>query len=328
MAEQATLHLAQAERRGSWVYLDPRDAREHPDYGVFGWALFLLGALFVGPMIILWQDVEIVFGPYDSPDDIWIILAIDAVLLLASWTACRLLGAERRQFYTWFFLTVIVALCSLAAFVSLCFYEVRDILPFGLVEPEEGGFEALLQAVPKIVWWGIGLRIAAIVLASAYVMQSRRLQVTVDKRVSPRDPFISRAWTAAVGGQPLAEPAARYPTAEEARAVAEHAEAATPAPAAGETQVVTRTATRTETREEIREERRVEPAAPATPAAEPAQPAAATTTTTTTTTATTTAPTDDRRLRARLDQLDKARAAGLISDVEYEARRASLLGQN
>jgi len=51
-----------------------------------------------------------------------------------------------------------------------------------------------------------------------------------------------------------------------------------------------------------------EPAATPQPVAEPA------------------APVDDRRLRARLKQLDDARAAGLISDAEFEARRQALLG--
>ena len=196
MAEQAVLHRDRLKQRGSWIYLRPDDARQHPDYGVFGWALLLLAALFVGPMILLWQDVEIVFGPYDRPENSWILLAVDGVLLMASWTACRLLGAERAPFFRWFYFTVVLGLCSLAVFVSLCLFEVREILPFGVPSSERGGFGGWADSVPPIVWWGIALRLIAIMLATVYVMQSSRLNVTVSKRVSPNDPFVSRAWSA------------------------------------------------------------------------------------------------------------------------------------
>ena len=296
MAEQAVVTAERVGPRAGWVYLDPDDARSHPDYGVFGWALFLLGVLFVGPMILLWQDVEIAFGPYDRPDNAWILLIVDAVLLVASWTACRNLGAERRQFYPWFLITVVLAMCSLAAFVSICLFDVRDVLPYGVREPSAQGWAGLFQSIPGIVWWGIILRVAAILLASVYVLQSRRLNVTVAKRVIANDPFVERAWNAPAG-RPVrrSEPAsARYPDAAEEAAAARSGAAAVTVGAATT---------------------RVEPQmTPPPPAAQPAEEAPA-------------PQIDDRRLRARLKQLDDARAAGLISDAEYEARRMALINQ-
>ena len=340
MADQAALDrstLAQhrRERRGAWVYLEQSDAAAHPDYGVFGWALLLLGALFVGPLILLWQDVQIAFGPYARPDNVWIILAVDVVLLIAAWTSCRLLGAERPQFYTWFFITIILTLCSLAAFVSLCLYDVREILPFGaLVEGDRQGWTALFADVPSIVWWGIAFRFLAVLLASAYVMQSRRLNVTLSKRVSPSDPYVHQAWVSATRAPTYAE---LEPTTVEDRPVARQAPARqeavrreepvvdahpaatsrTTAPNAHTVERTTHSVTRT-----------AEERAPMPSAAPQAAETTSTTTTTTTTTTTSTAaapPMDDRRMRARLKQLDDARAAGLISDAEYDARRQSLL---
>lgn len=255
-----------------WVYLDPDDAREHPHYGVFGWALILLGALFLGPVVLLWQDVEIVFGPYDRAGPVWMILMFDVILLGASWTACRLLGGERPAFFSWFYLTVILAICSLAAFVALCLFDVRSILAFGVPEPQPIFFSSIVGDIPGIVGWGIGLRVAAILFATIYVMQSQRLSVTVSKRVLATDPFLARAWQAPVGQIAKAEPAAPAAAARVSAPEADDAEAA------AETAIET---------------------APAPP--------------------------DDRRLRARLKQLEDARAAGLISDAEYNARRLILL---
>ncbi len=308
MADQAVMGRRQATRRGRWVYLDPEDVRNHPDYGVFGWALFLLGVLFIGPMILLWQDVEIYFGPYDRPENAWIMIAIDAILLLASWTACRLLGAERREFYSWYFITVVLAMCSLAAFISLCLFDVREVLPHGIREERGSGWSAIFGSVPSIVWWGIALRLLAILMSAVYVMQSRRLNITVAKRTSPDDPFVARAWSQSTTGRKI-EPTyagTRYPDEEEEAAAARAGAVAVTAPAA-------RTAA----------ESRIEPTV-----AGPTRVVEETTTTTTTTTVSSAAPADppdDRRLRARLKQLEDARAAGLISDAEYEARRISLL---
>jgi hypothetical protein len=349
MAEHAVLTADRSAHRGGWVYLDPEDARDHPDYGVFGWALFLLMVLFVGPMILLWQDVEIYFGPYDRPENTWILLVVDAILLLASWTACRLLGAERKQFYFLFYTTVILTLCSLSVFISLCLFDTREFLEFGVTGPTGTGWQGLFADIPSIVWWGICLRVLAIFFASIYVMQSRRLNVTVAKRVIPHDPFVAQTWATATSTGSTVYPAvaetgstpvgsARYPTATEERKAA--VAALTTAKAAT---VTTTTAERvltqsvaavddlaqsetvrevhTDTRME-RTESRVEPRIAA-----PAIAAAATAATTTIVQAATPvdAP-DDRRLRARLKQLDDARAAGLISDAEYEARRLALVG--
>ncbi|MGZ0186708.1 MAG: SHOCT domain-containing protein [Alphaproteobacteria bacterium] len=349
MADHAVLTADRSTHRGGWVYLDPEDARSHPDYGVFGWALFLLGVLFIGPMILLWQDVEIFFGPYDRPENTWILLVVDAILLLASWTACRLLGAERKQFYYWFYTTVILTLCSLAIFISLCLFDTREILPFGVSEPTGTGWQGLFAEIPSIVWWGICLRVLAIVFASIYVMQSRRLNVTVAKRVIPLDPFVAHTWAAATNNASIhptvaeTDAGARYPTGEEERkasaagltaatamtaaTVATAATVTTTTTARAVTQSVTAVddAAQTESVREVltdtrteRTETHVEPhiaapivAAAATPVVETAMPVDAP---------------DDRRLRARLKQLDDARAAGLISDAEFEARRLALTG--
>lgn len=360
MAEQATMTAPTARstsRSGGWVYLDPEDARAHPSYGVYGWALFLLAILFVGPMVLLWQDVEIAFGAYDAPQDAWILVAIDALLLIACWTACRKLGAEHKGFYAWFIIAIALGLCSLAAFVSLTLGDVREILPSGSVEVTREGWRGLVDMVPTIVWWGIALRIIAMVFAIMYVMQSQRVNVTISRRVSTNDAFIARAWSAPTGqsvarGGPV-EPQApgyggsSYPpmqTTTSDTATVAAATAATVATAAvTEASAATRAADAAERAATAAErvadqaERRTEepvtvtaPVAAASVAAPPVvaapvaaapQPAA-----TPQPTAEPAVPVDDRRLRARLKQLDDARAAGLISDAEFEARRQALLG--
>ena len=351
MAEQATMTAPSARstsRSGGWVYLDPEDARAHPSYGVYGWAFFLLAILFVGPMILLWQDVEIAFGSYDAPQDAWILVAIDALMLIACWTACRKLGAEHKGFYAWFIIAIALGLCSLAAFISLALGDVREILPSGAVELNREGWRGLVDMVPTIVWWGIALRIIAMLFAIMYVMQSQRVNVTISRRVSPNDVFIARAWSAPTGqavarGVPV-EPQApgyggsSYPplqttTTDTATAATATAAAAVATAAVTEASAATRAADAAERAATAAErladqtERRAEepvivtalvaaapvaaapqPAASPEPASEPA------------------VQVDDRRLRARLKQLDDARAAGLISDAEFEARRQALLG--
>src|SRR3546814_12971212 len=41
---------------GRWVYMPEDAARQHPLYGVFGWALILLAFLFVAPLALVVQD--------------------------------------------------------------------------------------------------------------------------------------------------------------------------------------------------------------------------------------------------------------------------------
>jgi len=319
MAEQATVTVPSAQstsRSEGWVYLGSKDARAHPSYGVYGWAFFLLAILFVGPMVLLWQDVEIAFGDYDAPQDAWILIAIDVLLLIACWTACRKLGAEHKGFYAWFIIAIALGLCSLAAFISLALGDVHEILPSGAVELTREGWLGLVDAVPTIVWWGIALRIFAMLFAIMYVMQSQRMNVTISRRVSPNDAFIAHACNAPTG-QPVAradpvEPQAprcgesSYPpmqtnTTDTATATTGPAECAATA------------AERTDDQTERQAQGPViatttQPTASQQPATERA------------------VPVDERRLRARLKQLDDARAAGLISDSEFEARRQALLG--
>ncbi|MBT6313689.1 MAG: SHOCT domain-containing protein [Alphaproteobacteria bacterium] len=184
-------------------------------------------------------------------------------------------------------------------------------------------------------------------------MQSQRVNVTISRRVSSNDAFIARAWSAPTG-QPVArsvpvEPQApgyggsSYPplqsTTSNTATVATATAAATVATAAvTEASAATRAAdaaeraaTAAERVADQAERRAEEPvivaapvaAAPvvAAPVAAAPQPAA-----TPQPTAEPAVPVDDRRLRARLKQLDDARAAGLISDAEFEARRQALLG--
>lgn len=356
MAEQATMTAPGAQparQSGGWVYLDPEDARAHPSYGVYGWALFLLAVLFVGPMVLLWQDVEIAFGAYDAPQDAWILVAIDAVLLIACWTACCKLSSEQKGFYAWFIIAIMLGLCSLAAFISIGLSDVREIVPSGAVEETRAGWRGLVDAVPTIVWWGVALRVIAIIFATMYVMLSQRMNVTIARRVPPNDDFIARAWSAPAG-QPVSrnapvEPQApgyggsSYPTAAEpapsavavtstsaaattATAAVATAAAATATAAAAEASAATRAADAAERAAAAAErvadqsERRAEEPvviveAQPQPAAAPTQPAIEAA-----------VPVNDRRLRARLKQLDNARAAGLVSDAEFEARRQALLG--
>ena len=362
MAEQATMTAPTAQstsRSGDWVYLDPEDARAHPSYGVYGWAFFLLAILFVGPMVLLWQDVEIAFGAYDAPQDAWILVAIDAVLLIACWTACRKLGAEHKGFYAWFIIAIALGLWSLAAFFSLALGDVREILPSGAVEETREGWRGLVDAVPTIVWWGIALRIIAMLFAIMYVMQSQRVNVTIARRVPHNDSFIARAWNAPAGqavarGGPVEPqapgyggssypPAATTSASDTAAAAAAAAAAAVATAAATEASAATRAADAAEraaaAAERVADQtdrRAEEPSIVAAPAT--ATPVATTPVSTASVAATPepvtapqptaepAVPVDDRRLRARLKQLDDARAAGLISDAEFEARRQALLG--
>lgn len=306
MAEQAILTHENVGERAGWVYLDPDDARRHPDYGVFGWALFLLGALFVGPVILLWQDVEIVFGPYDRAGPVWMLLLADVVLLGAAWTACRLLGGERPQFYSWFFLTVVLTACSLAAFVSLCLFDVRAILAFGVPEPQPIFLKGVVGDIPGIVGWGIGLRLAAILFATLYVVQSRRLSVTLAKKVMANDPFLARTWRRAATPDRTASDRPGPDRPDRASPSSHSAPVAQAAPrtAAEPPEIVVH---------------------PRPPGAAPAPDARAVSGSVSgSVSGATTGPTDDRRLRARLKQLDDARAAGLISETEYNARRQAL----
>lgn len=364
MAEQATMasppasiEPRQSNRPNGWVYLDPKDAKAHPASGVYGWSLFLLTVLFVGPMILLWQDVEIAFGAYDSPSEAWILVVVDAILLLVCWTACRKLGAESKKFYMWFGFAVLIGLCSLAAFISLTLSDVREILPSGAVEETATGLQGLIESVPTIVWWGIILRVAALILSTLYVMQSSRLNVTIGRRVQSNDPFIQRTWSADPG-QPVerirAEPrapelvpsqqptSAHAPTtpATSAATVAAVTVAAPVAATIVEANATVRAADAAERAAAAAErvaavaERRSATATAPVVAAVAADPVAETLVTPPPIVAkpapvadTNTAPqVDDRRLRARLKQLDDARAAGLISDAEFEARRQALLG--
>lgn len=353
MAEQATIASPQARieprqrnQSGGWVYLDPKDAKAHPASGVYGWSLFLLGVLFVGPMVLLWQDVEIAFGAYDSPSVAWILVVVDAILLLTCWTACRKLGSESKQFYIWFGFSVLIGLCSLAAFVSLTLTDVRDIVPSGAVEETATGWQGLIESVPTIVWWGIVLRVLALVFATLYVMQSKRLNVTIGRRVQPNDPIIQRAWSADPG-RPVervrAEPrapelaASQMPKTAHAPVVIAAAAAAPVAASAAEAAATARAADAAERAADAAErvaneaERRAAaaPVASTPPAASPsiaAAPVAAKPAPTSVAETAAAPQVDDRRLRARLKQLDDARAAGLISDAEFEARRQALLG--
>jgi hypothetical protein len=284
-------------------------------------------------MVLLWQDVEIAFGAYDAPQDAPILVAIDALLLIASWIACRKLGAEHKGFCAWFVITIALGLCSLAAFISFGLGDVHEILPSGSVELTREGWRGLVDAVPTIVWWGIALRIFAMLFAIMYVMQSQRVNVTISQRVSPNDAFIARACNAP-NGQPVAravpvEPQAAghggssYPPLQTTKTNTATATTATPAAAVAkaagtEASAATRAADAAERaataakrvadQTERRAEEPVIVKAIQRTAANPA------------------VPVDDRRLRTRLKQLDDARAAGLISDAEFEARRQALLG--
>ena len=178
-----------------WVKLDPTAARAHPAYGVYGWSLVLLVALFVGPVILLWQDVEIAYGPYDRPARTWLLIVIDGLLLACAWTACRMLGSERRGFKAWYAATALIGVLSLAAFATFCLADVRAYLaPGPTAAPAatwpEGSLTALIADMPPIVMSGLGLRALGLVVATCYVLWSQRLEVTLAKRVRPDDPFL------------------------------------------------------------------------------------------------------------------------------------------
>ena len=72
-----------------WVYLDPDDAREHPHYGVFGWALILL-AFVGGVMSLAFMGLATAFMIIEKLPDIgrWISRPLGAALIAAAgWVA-------------------------------------------------------------------------------------------------------------------------------------------------------------------------------------------------------------------------------------------------
>lgn len=169
---------------------DPFRPMTGPGRGVHGWAFLLLGALFVGPMVIVWQDVRLAFGPYSAPDLMWLQLAIDTPLLIACWTAWDHLRREDRWFYGWFALAVLIGLCSLAAFLDLALADVSPIIEPGET-PSSGPawLRDVLGAPPpaNAVVWGLALRVVGLGLAIPYVIASPRLRRTLLKpRPEPR----------------------------------------------------------------------------------------------------------------------------------------------
>src|SRR5690554_3711387 len=97
---------------GRWVYLPEDVARQHPLYGVFGWALILLACLCALPPAILFQDVRLLLTGTRVPVTFWAVFAVDVVLLLTAWAAAARLAREQASFMGHFLLAAAVSLLS------------------------------------------------------------------------------------------------------------------------------------------------------------------------------------------------------------------------
>jgi len=160
---------------GRWVYLPEDVARQHPLYGVFGWALILLAFLFAAPLVLVVQDVRLILSGHRIPTQFWFVLGVDVLLLGAAWAAALKLGREQVSFLPHFFLAALIGLVSAALFFM--------VLTTG-VPPEyqdRGSFGLVLRGLPILLW-------------IAYVLFSRRISVTVRKRVHVEDPFLRAQW--------------------------------------------------------------------------------------------------------------------------------------
>ncbi|MET4699820.1 hypothetical protein ABIE65_002857 [Constrictibacter sp. MBR-5] len=160
---------------GRWVYLPEDVARQHPLYGVFGWALILLAFLFAAPLALVVQDIRLLWGGHRIPTQFWFVLGLDVVLLGAAWVAALKLGREQASFLPHFLLAALIGLGSAALFFM--------VMTAG-VPPEyqdRGSFGLVLRGLPVVLW-------------IAYVLFSRRISVTIRKRVHAEDPFLRAQW--------------------------------------------------------------------------------------------------------------------------------------
>lgn len=162
-------------RSGDWVYLPGDAARHHPLYGVYAWAFFLLACLVLGPIISLYQDVRILVGVAQRPDEFWLVLAAEIVFLAAAWKAAGRLRLESADFSRYFFIAAVLGLCVAALFFAILI--------------ESGPRELDRLALSGLVW-----RAVPILIWTLYVLRSRRIDVTTRKRVSSSDPFLRAQW--------------------------------------------------------------------------------------------------------------------------------------
>src|SRR5690606_20985075 len=162
---------------GRWVYLPEDVARQHPLYGVFGWAMILLACLCALPPAILFQDVRLLLTGTRIPSAFWAVFATDVVLLLAAWAAAARLAREQTSFMGHFLLAAAVGLLSGVLFL----YTLTAGLPAEYEDRGTLGFVA--RSLPAVLW-------------TAYVLFSRRISVTVRKRVHVDDPFLRAQWMA------------------------------------------------------------------------------------------------------------------------------------
>src|SRR3546814_8350663 len=160
---------------GRWVYLPEDAARQHPLYGVFGWALILLAFLFVAPLALVVQDGRMLAAGHRIPAAFWSVLAVDLLLLVCAWGAAVKLGREQLAFLPYFLVTALVGLASAALFFV--------VLTAGLPAEyqDRGSMGLVVRALPVVLW-------------VAYVFFSRRIAVTVRKRVHVDDPFLRAQW--------------------------------------------------------------------------------------------------------------------------------------
>ncbi len=162
---------------GRWVYLPEDVARQHPLYGVFGWAMILLACLCALPPAILFQDVRLLLTGTRIPSTFWAVFAVDVVLLVAAWAAAARLAREQASFLGHFLLAAALALLSGVLFL----YTLTAGLPAEYEDRGTVGF--VVRSLSAVLW-------------TAYVLFSRRISVTVRKRVHVDDPFLRAQWMA------------------------------------------------------------------------------------------------------------------------------------
>lgn len=173
--EAASRDVPYRTRSGNWVYLPEDAARHHPLYGVYAWALLLLAFLVLGPIILVYQDVRILVSESQRPDEFWIVLIAEVIFLAAAWKAAGRLGRESPDFRSYFYVAALIGLCVSALYFA-------TLVESGPRELDQLALSGLVwRAVPILVW-------------TLYVLRSRRINVTIRKRVPADDPFLRAQW--------------------------------------------------------------------------------------------------------------------------------------
>ena len=164
-AQQPVIAANIVKREGDWVYLDEESAKRHPLYGIRGWAALLASVLVAGALLGLFVTVGavvgVVFGAIEGAIVAVSMAGASAYQLFVAARLWKMQASFQRHYLILFVISLAVALVSF------------------VMDPEEG-----MQSIVEIVIMGLWL---------AYVLQSVRINVTTQKRVSAGDALVREA---------------------------------------------------------------------------------------------------------------------------------------